>query len=358
MSETNVATLDGVALEDRLVSSAIGALELYSIYLGRELGLYRALTARALTYGELAEAAGVNARYAREWLEQQAVAGFLHMEDETATGAQRRYRIDPDRVGVFVQEDHPSHVSPLAAMVVGVGQTLDQVADAYLTGGGVPFAAYGKAMRTGQGGVNRPAFTHDLVPTWIGSVDGLADRIRTGRIADLGCGVGWSTIAMAQGFPQAEVVGWDTDLDSIGDARRHAQDAGIELRFEAADASALAEDGPYDLVTVLEALHDMAQPAAVLSAARAALGEGGVVLVADEKVADRFAGPGDEMERMMYGWSVTHCLPAAMAERPSAALGTVIRESTVRELAAQAGFTRVETLDEVDAGFFRLYVLS
>ena len=124
-----------------------------------------------------------------------------------------------------------------------------------------------------------------------------------------------------------------------------------------ADAGELVDHGPFDLVTILESLHDMADPASILRAAAAALAPGGTVLVADECVADHFAPNGDELERMMYGWSVVHCLPACRCEAPSAAIGTVIRRSTVEELAAEAGFSTV-TVPDVDAGFFRLYALT
>ncbi len=130
----------------------------------------------------------------------------------------------------------------------------------------------------------------------------------------------------------------------------------MAVRFECADAGTLAAAGPFDIVTVLEALHDMARPVEALTATRKALAADGVVLVADEAVAPAFTAPGDELERMMYGWSITHCLPAAMAEKPSAAIGTVIREDTVRDLARQAGFGRVDVLP-LDGGFFRLYAL-
>ena len=123
-----------------------------------------------------------------------------------------------------------------------------------------------------------------------------------------------------------------------------------------ADAAELASHGPFDAVLILEALHDMARPTDVLAAARAALNDGGAVVIADEAVADAFVAPGDDLERMMYGWSVTHCLPASMVEQPSAAIGTVIRADTVRELAAAAGFASCEVLP-VDGGFFRLYAL-
>ncbi len=349
---------DGVPLEDRLISSAVAALELYSIHLGRELGLYQTMTGGAVTPGELAAAAGIDERYAREWLEQQAVAGLLTVENPDGGDTRRSYLLTEHGRPVLVEPDDPRHVSPLADMIVGVGQTLTKVIEAYYTGSGVAFAGFGAAMRDGQGGINRPSFTHDLVPAWLGAVDGLTAKLAGGgRIADLGCGVGWSTIAMARDLPETEVIGWDNDAASIDMARRNAEEAGVTVRFEAADASAMAAEGPFDLVTILEALHDMSQPVPVLEAARAALKPDGVLLIADEKVADQFTAPGDEMERMMYGWSVTHCLPAAMAEQPTEAIGTVIREPIIRDLVAQAGFGSVEALD-VDAGFFRLYVVS
>lgn len=353
--ESPAPVLEG--LEDRLISSAVAALELLSIHIGRNLGLYEHLAGDWVNAEGMAIRSGIESRYALEWLEQQAVAGFIAVDNPLDRARDRRYRLTAHGRSVFTEPDHPSHVSPLADMVAGVGQALGEVIEAYRTGGGVAFSRFGEAMLDGQGGINRPAFTHDLVNSWIPSVTGLPELLHEGgRIADLGCGVGWSTIAMGLGFPASEVVGIDSDRSSIEAARLNAGRLGADVRFEAADASALAEDAPFDLVTILEALHDMARPAEVLEAARGALKSGGIVLVADEKVADRFTAPGDELERMMYGWSVNHCLPAAMSEQPSAAIGTVIREPVVRDLALQAGFESVEVLD-IDGGFFRIYVV-
>ena len=342
-------------LDERLVEAAIGTLELFSIHLGRRLGLYKALD-RPTTPSELSTATGVDLRYAREWLEQQAVAGFITTDPEIADWDQRSYWLTEVQEATFVTPDDPAHVSPLADMVVGVSSVMDRLADAYLTGAGVPFADYGRWLRDGQAGINRPAFTHDLVDSWIGAVPDVVERLdEGGRIVDLGCGAGWSTIALAKRFPRAEVVGIDSDRASIADAVDNGTARGSTARFEAVDAG-VQVNGDADLVLILEALHDMAQPADVLRAARAKLAPGGVLLVADEKVQETFTAPGDELERMMYGWSVVHCLPAALAEEPSAAIGTVIRPDLVESLAREAGFTSVEQSD-IDAGFFNLYVL-
>jgi 2-polyprenyl-3-methyl-5-hydroxy-6-metoxy-1,4-benzoquinol methylase len=162
---------------------------------------------------------------------------------------------------------------------------------------------------------------------------------------------------MARAFPSAQVIGFDADEASIADARANAAAQQIAVEFTVRDAQAIGDTGAFDLVLVLEALHDMARPVDVLASLRRALAPGGSVMVADEKVADRFHAPGDDIERLMYGWSIVHCLPVAMADSPSAAIGTVIRAETVRQLAIAAGFARVEVLP-VDGGFFRLYRLS
>ena len=342
-------------LADRLVGAATGVLEMQSIYLGRRLGLYESLRTPR-TAAELAEAVGIGARHAREWLEQQTVAGFVSVEgDREVTEA--RFWLDPQQLAVFVERESPAHVSPLADMLAGGGLVIDQVVEAYRNGSGVPYAAYGKAFREGQSGINRPAFVGDLPRIWIKAAADVAARLeKGGRVADLGCGTGWSTVAMARAFPKAEVIGFDSDGDSITDAISNARASGVKVEFVRADASVMSERGSFDLVMLLEVLHDLSRPVEVLKSARASLRLGGAVLVADEKVAERFQPNGDELERMMYGWSVTYCLPASLAEEPSAALGTVLRPTQVRGLAEQAGFRQVE-ISDIDAGFFRLYVL-
>ena len=201
----------------------------------------------------------------------------------------------------------------------------------------------------------------ELPETWLAAMPDVVARLegaRPARVADVGCGQGFASVAVARAFPGARVDGFDADPDSIADARAHARQAGVEgqVRFVEADAAEVADHGRYDLVLILEALHDMADPAGALNAARAATAAGGAVLLVDERVADAFEAPGDVVERTMYGWSVTHCLPAAMAEEPSAAIGTVMRAATVVALAEEAGFQRVEVLD-VANDFFRLYRL-
>jgi SAM-dependent methyltransferase len=348
------------AITERLFNATIQTLELFGIYLGRSLGLYRALHREgSLNPKELAAAAGINARYAREWLEQQAVAGFLVVDQDSENADKRSFQLPQEYVGVLVEDDDPAHVAPFAHLVVGIAGVLPQVAQAYRDGTGVNYHKYGPDFRHGQSGINRPAFLHDLTEQWLPAIPDLHDKLQNGRgirIADVGCGCGWSALALAQAYPNAEVTGYDLDEASINDAQKYARERGVGALFVCKDADQMAGDGPFDLVLLLETLHDMSRPREVLAALRRTLAPGGSILIADERVEEQFAAPGNDIERMMYGWSISHCLPVSMAEQPSAGIGTVIRPGIVHNLAREAGFASCE-VQPIDNLLFRFYRL-
>ena len=355
---TTIAT-DRDALAERLVEATVGTLELFGVYLGTRLGLYEVLSERAdVTVDELAEAAGIDPRYAREWLEQQAVAGILTLAG--ASDGERRFALPAPHREVLAEAENPAFVAPFSLMVAGIAQALPEVVQAYRMGDGVAWTSYGADGREGQAAINRPVFA-DQMATWIAAMPDVESRLAQpgARVADLGCGGGWSAIAMARTFPTAHVDGYDVDESSIIQARENAERAGMSSRvtFSVSDASAGPTDVAYDLVGIFEALHDMPRPVEALATARAMLAPGGSVLVVDERVADAFVAPGDLVERMMYGWSITCCLPTCLVDPPSAATGTVMRTEVLRRYATEAGFSRVEVLD-VDNDFFRLYRLG
>jgi 2-polyprenyl-3-methyl-5-hydroxy-6-metoxy-1,4-benzoquinol methylase len=235
------------------------------------------------------------------------------------------------------------------------------VADAYRTGAGVSFEQFGSEVRHGIGLGNRPMFTHEL-PGWIAALPDIAARLRCGgTILDVGCGVGYSSAALADTFGQVRVEGIDMDSASVIEARAHAARKGLEHRVRftlgnAADPADLpSSDTGYDLVTIFEALHDMGDPVSTLAAVRPTLTPGGAVLVADERVSDEFTAPAGEIDRLMHAASVLHCLPATMAEAQHTANGTVLRASTVRSWAAAAGFIVTELpIENVLWRFYRL----
>jgi 2-polyprenyl-3-methyl-5-hydroxy-6-metoxy-1,4-benzoquinol methylase len=180
------------------------------------------------------------------------------------------------------------------------------------------------------------------------------------RVADVACGVGWAAIAIAAAHPKVRVDGFDLDPSSIEIARKNAEEAGVADRvtFAVRDAADPAAAGQYDVVVVIEAIHDLSRPVEVLGAIRAMLRPGGVALIADERTEDRFTAPGNETERIYYGFSLFTCLPAAMTERPTAATGTVMRPDTMRDYAAAAGFGGYERLDEPALDMLRFYRLT
>jgi ubiquinone/menaquinone biosynthesis C-methylase UbiE len=178
-------------------------------------------------------------------------------------------------------------------------------------------------------------------------------------VADIGCGTGWSTIALAQGYPHARVDGFDLDPASIATARANAEHAGVSDRvtLHVRDAADPVLGGQYDFAFAIETIHDMADPVGALAAMRRMVGDGGTVMIGDERVAETFTAPGDPIERLMYAASVVHCLPVGMSEEPSAATGTVMRPDILRRYAGAAGFREVEVLP-IENDVWRFYRLT
>jgi SAM-dependent methyltransferase len=347
-------------LTERLLGDAVAAMETLNVYIGFRLGLYRALAGTARNAGELADVTGIHRRYAREWLEQQAVAGVLSTVDDDSDPYARRFLLPDAHREVLLDEDSTHYVGTLAGFVASIAAAMPHILGAFQTGGGVPYDAYGEGARHGIGGMNRPLFQAQLAG-WIAAMPDIRARMTDGpaRVLDLGCGTGWSSIAIAEAFPQVRVRGVDLDAASVADAERHAAARGLveRVRFDRADAAHIDEPDRFDLVCVFEALHDMADPVAVLRATRDLLAPGGAVLIADERVAERFTAPGDLVERLNYCFSVLHCLPATWAEGSVVEAGTVLRPDTVRAYAAEAGYGSCAEL-AIENDLWRFYRLD
>jgi SAM-dependent methyltransferase len=350
------------AFIDRMLQSAAGVFDVFSIYLGDQLGYYRALSREgALTAPELAVRTGTCERYTREWLEQQTVAGILQVEDAAVEAPWRRFWLPEGHAAVLVEEESLDYMAPLAQLLVGAVHPLAQIVAAYRSGDGVPFADYGADLREGQSRINRAAFLQLIGSEWLPAMPEVHARLQAGppaRVADVGCGAGWSCIGIARSYPRVRVDGFDLDEASVELARDHVREANLSGRvtIHCRDAGDPSLAGGYDLVTAFECLHDVADPVGVLAAMRRMAGEHGAVLVVDERVGDAFTARGNDVEWMMYGWSVLHCLPVGMAGSPSAATGTVMRTGTLRRYAREAGFRAVEVLP-VENFFFRFYRL-
>jgi 2-polyprenyl-3-methyl-5-hydroxy-6-metoxy-1,4-benzoquinol methylase len=216
-------------------------------------------------------------------------------------------------------------------------------------------------MREGIAYANRAMFVNLMGSEWLPAVPDVHERLQANppaRVADIGCGTGWSSISIARAYPQVRVDGFDLDEDSIAEARANAEAERLadRVNFHLRDAADPELSGRYHLVIAIECIHDMSRPVEALRAMRSLVGEDGAVLVVDERVGETFAAPGDETERLMYGYSVLHCLPVGMADQPSAGTGTVMRPATLRRYATEAGFSEIEILP-IENDMWRFYQL-
>jgi SAM-dependent methyltransferase len=351
MTTTLTPTPTAEEFGERLFGAVLGLQFAQAAYLGDRLGWYRALTEGPLTAAELAARTATSERYAREWLEHQAVCGVLTVEGD-------RFALPPGPAEALTDELSPNFVLPLARLCVGVGREMEALVTAYRSGGGVSWDAFGTDAREGQAAANRPLLLGAVPREYLPSVPDIgAVLARGGRVADVGCGYGWSAIGLALAHPGVTVDGFDVDLPSVEAARRNAREHGVADRVHFHHADAATATGTYDLVGAFECIHDLPDPVSVLAAMRRIAGEDGIVVVMDERVAEEFTAPGDEVEQLMYGYSLMCCLPDGMAHEHSVGTGTVMRPDTLRRYAREAGFGGADVLP-IENDFFRFYRLS
>ena len=357
--------LSAEAVAQRVVDASLGLVDVLAIHLGDRLGWYRQLKAHGpATPAELAQLSGTSERYTREWLEQQAVTGLLAVGpgpggDADNSARERRFSIPPGTAEALTDERSLNYLAPLARMFAGSAVQLPALLAAYRTGGGVGWSDFGADARESQSDMNRPWFESEL-PVALAGIEHLDLRLRQpgARIADIGFGGGWSSIALARAYPDATVEGFDIDPASVKLASANAAHEGVQDRvvFWEADAKVMPPD-TYDAVFAFECIHDMPHPVEVLAAARQSLAPTGTVVVMDEAVADVFTAPGDELERLMYGFSLLICLPDGMSHPLSTATGTVMRSDVLHAYALAAGFADLRVLPIEDFGFWRFYEL-
>lgn len=343
----------------RVREAQVAVLDLVTIQLGRRLGLYAAMPADDITPAELADTTGLNERMVREWLEQQAVTGLIELRDTGGEPEQWRYRLPEATREALLDADSIDFTSPMVEDILRVPTRIADLETAFRDGTGLHQPYH---WVEGRPDGSRPLYLQLLGSEWFPAVPDLHERLSAtppARIADIGVGSGWSSIAIAQSYPKVVIDGFDLDEIAIGYARKHAEAAGVDDRvtFFAGDVTEFDTSGRYDVVTIFEALHDLSQPVPVLAQLRETLKDGGSVIVADERVPDEIVAPGTPLHRMHYGWSVLNCLPAAMTDPEAAATGAVMRINTLRKYATEAGYTDVEVLP-IDHDEFVFYRLS
>jgi SAM-dependent methyltransferase len=343
-----------------LFMATLATMELANIELGIRLGLYEALaTSGSMTSTDLAKATGTIERYIREWLEQQAVAGVLGVEDPAETPEARRFTLSNARAHVLLDDNSEACMKPGAAVVPWVGKSIDIMTEEFRRGEGVDFGRFD--LHDLQAAFTRPVFFHHLVQAWLPALPEIQAKLAAGgpvRITEVGCGTGVAALTLAAAYQNAEVDGYDLDVASIRVAQESALAQGLadRVRFQVRDAGDPTIAGSYDLVMAIEMVHDVPDPVAVLRTMRTLAGADGTVLVVDERTEDAFTAPASEMERFLYAFSPLHCLAVSMQDG-GVGTGTVLRAGTLRDYATRAGFTGMEVLD-VEHPQFRLYRLT
>jgi SAM-dependent methyltransferase len=344
------------SLAERVFSDVNGALSCLNVYLGHRLGLYKALAeAGPVTSAELSRRTAYSERYLREWLTCMAAGGYIDYESVTG-----RFSLSPEQAAVLLDSDDPGYSAPFVSWVPSLAGVLTPLMEAFRTGGGVEYEAYGDDALEAIGMGNRPMFINDYVARWIPAMPDVQKRLESGgRVADIGCGVGWSSIALALGFPKTQIDAVDLDPASIEQALRNAREAGVadHITFHLCSAEDAPLSGPYDLVTAFECIHDMAYPVSALRRMYELAAPNGVVLVSDEAVGETIEENRNFIGHMMYNFSVLHCLPQAMTSPGSAATGTVMPLSVLQRYAREAGFARVDVLP-IENPVWRFYRLT
>jgi SAM-dependent methyltransferase len=329
------------AFGEQLLGMLTGGMLTMMIGIGHRTGLFEAAARGPATSAELAERAGLQERYVREWLGAMVTGGI--MEYDPADG---RHTL-PVAHAALLTGATSRNIGPIANSLHTLGSVLPQVERCFREGGGVPIAEYAAVSAGGLGETWRYVYDEHLVDGFLGRVPGLPDRLHAGaRVLDLGCGTGHAVNIMAREFPRSTFDGLDIATDAIADAEAERAAMGLpNADFAVADAAALAPEQPYDVITAFDAIHDQAAPEVVLRSVRDALAPGGLFVMVDTKFAtrleDNLANP---YAPLSYGISLLFCVPTSIATGGSG-LGAMWGQERARAMLADAGFADVEVFD-------------
>ncbi|HKW90749.1 MAG TPA: class I SAM-dependent methyltransferase [Methylomirabilota bacterium] len=313
------------------------------VLIGDKLGLYRALVdGGPQTPADLGKRTGTRERYVREWLSAQAAGGYVTYDP--ATG---RFTLPPEQAFLLLDADLPG------AFLLGVGSVRAEprITDAFRTGAGFGWHEHDTGVFEGCERFFRPGYAMNLVSEWIPALDGVKAKLEAGgRVADVGCGHGASTIIMAQAFPRSTVTGFDYHRGSIEWARQTADKAGIGDRttFEVASAKDYSGAG-YDLVTFFDCLHDMGDPVGAARHVRQSLAPNGVWMLVEPFANDRLEDNLNPVGRLYYAASTLLCTPASLSQEVGLALGAQAGEKRLREVLTEAGFSRIRRVAQTPA---------
>jgi len=331
------------ALLGKMVTELGAAYVGASVILGDQLGLYRALvTDGPSTSVQLAERTGTAERYVREWLANQAASGYI--EYDAATGA---FHLTPEQAMVFADPDSPVIMSGGFYSLQAIYESVPRMAEAFRTGKGLGWGDHCNCLFCGTEKFFGPGYRANLIANWLPQLDGVVAKLQAGgKVADVGCGHGISTILMAQAFPNTHFFGFDYHQASIDRARELANDAGVaNITFEVARAKEYPGKN-YDLVTFFDCLHDMGDPVGAAAHVRETLHANGSWMIVEPMAQDDLSGNLNPVGRIYYAASTVICVPSSLSQEVGLGLGAQAGEKRLREVVTRGGFSRFRRATE------------
>jgi 2-polyprenyl-3-methyl-5-hydroxy-6-metoxy-1,4-benzoquinol methylase len=314
------------------------------VRIGDELGLYKALhTKGAMTVEELAAATDVNQRYLREWLSHQAASNYLSFDPAT-----QKFALPEEQAMVFAAEDSPVYMLGGFDLMAAMLDNQPKVETAFRTGGGVAWGEQAGCMFCAVARFFRPGYHTKLINSWLPALDGVIDKLDQGaKVADVGCGQGWSTVIMAKAFPNSQFIGYDFHPASIEAARAHAAAHRVtdNALFEVGSAKDFAAIG-LDLVTCFDCLHDMGDPLGVAAHVRRSLKPNGSWMIVEPMAGDDLEQNLNPVGRLYYAASPMICVPTSLSQEVGSALGAQAGEAKLREVITAGGFGSVRRAAE------------
>ena len=328
------------ALVGKMLGDLGGAFSVPTVRIGFRLGLFDTLHAGgAATSAELAaRAGGLAERYVREWALAQAANGFIQYDAAT-----EQFSLSPEQAMVFAVKDSPLYLAGAFDLAANMIEGEPKVEQAFRSGAGVHWGESAGCLFCSVGAFFRPTYVNSLVQAWIPALDGVEAKLKVGaKVADIGCGVGLSTLLMAQAYPNSTFVGFDFHEGSIAEARRHtgAHIGGKNVRFETSTAKGI-EERDFDLITVFDCLHDMGDPRGCAAHMRRILKDDGTWMIVEPMAADRPEDNMNPVSRLYYNASTMICVPTSLDQEVGEGLGAQAGEAKITEVVSKGGFSRI-----------------
>jgi len=346
MSTAQVPTLDMNKLNafiGQFVTDLGAAVHTGMVVIGERLGLYKALAGEPMTPVQLAARTKTDERYLREWLASQAAGGYVTYDDKTG-----KFGLNEEQAFTLAKEDSPAYLPGAFELALGSLAAVPRIADSFRTGSGMGWHEHADGVFHGCEKFFRPGYAANLVSAWIPALSDVKEKLEAGaKVADVGCGLGASTILMAQAFPKSKFFGFDYHDKSIETARESARRAGVADRvtFEVSKAKEFPGKG-YDFVAVFDCLHDMGDPIGAAAHVRQSLAKDGTWMIVEPFANDQLKDNLNPVGRVYYSFSTLLCTPCSRSQEVGLCLGAQAGEARIREVVNSAGFNRFRRATE------------